>query len=136
FEGAKVSIDTSGQVIIATGATGHGQGHETVYAQIAADLWGVSPEDIRLVEGDTAAIPFGCGTFGSRSTVNVGSALYEASALLKEKARRLAAHLLEANPDDLELGGGRIFVRGFAARSGFLAALRAAAGAVWGSKAL
>ncbi|HWX76158.1 MAG TPA: xanthine dehydrogenase family protein molybdopterin-binding subunit [Candidatus Acidoferrales bacterium] len=134
FEGAKVSIDTSGQVIIATGATGHGQGHETVYAQIAADLWGVSPEDIRLVEGDTAAIPFGCGTFGSRSTVNVGSALYEASALLKEKARRLAAHLLEANPDDLELGGGRIFVRGLPQRSVSFAELARAAVPGWASK--
>src|SRR4029077_17544810 len=134
FEGAKVSIDTSGQVIIATGATGHGQGHETVYAQIAADLWGVSPEDIRLVEGDTAAILFGCGTFGSRSTVNVGSALYEASALLKEKARRLAAHLLEANPDDLELGGGRIFVRGLPQRSVSFAELARAAVPGWASK--
>ncbi|HUK40194.1 MAG TPA: molybdopterin cofactor-binding domain-containing protein, partial [Candidatus Acidoferrales bacterium] len=134
FEGAKVSIDTSGQVIVATGATGHGQGHETVYAQIAADLWGVSPEDVRVVEGDTAAIPFGCGTFGSRSTVNVGSALYEASALLKEKIKALAGHLLEANPDDLELDGGRISVRGFPDRSISFAELARAAVPGWASK--
>jgi aerobic carbon-monoxide dehydrogenase large subunit len=134
FEGAKVSIDSSGQIIIATGATGHGQGHETIYAQIAADLWDVNPEDIRLIEGDTASIPFGCGTFGSRSTVNVGSALYEASALLKEKTRRLAAHLLEANPDDLELGGGKVFVRGLPQRSVSLAELARAAVPGWASK--
>jgi len=134
FEGAKVSIDTSGQIIITTGATGHGQGHETIYAQIAADLWGVSLEDIRLIEGDTSSIPFGCGTFGSRSTVNVGSALYEASALLKEKARALAAHLLEANPDDLELGGGRIFVRGLPDHSISFAELARAAVPGWASK--
>ncbi|TMA95833.1 MAG: xanthine dehydrogenase family protein molybdopterin-binding subunit, partial [Deltaproteobacteria bacterium] len=85
-------IDPSGQLIIATGATGHGQGHETVFAQIAADLWGVTLDKVSIVEGDTASIAFGCGTFGSRSTVNVGSAIYGASARLKEKVLRLAAH--------------------------------------------
>jgi carbon-monoxide dehydrogenase large subunit len=117
FEGAKVRLDTSGQLIIATGATGHGQGHETVFAQIAADLWRLRPEDVTLVEGDTSSIPFGCGTFGSRSTVNVGSAVYEASARLKEKVLRMAAHLLEANPDDLELDGGEVFVQGMRQRA-------------------
>jgi aerobic carbon-monoxide dehydrogenase large subunit len=117
FEGARVRIDPSGQIVIATGATGHGQGHETIFAQIAADLWGVSPEDVRLLEGDTASIQFGCGTFGSRSSVNVGSALFEASARLKEKVLQLAAHLLEANRDDLELGNGKVFIRGAPQRS-------------------
>src|SRR5262245_25099896 len=134
FEGAKVHIDASGQIVIATGATGHGQGHETIFAQIAADLWGVSLEDIRLIEGDTSSIPFGCGTFGSRSTVNVGSALYEASALLKEKARALAAHLLEANRDDLEIGHGKVFVRGMPQRSLSLGELARAAVPGWASK--
>jgi carbon-monoxide dehydrogenase large subunit len=134
FEGAKVRIDPSGQLVIATGATGHGQGHETVFAQIAADLWGMSPDDVRLVEGDTAAIPFGCGTFGSRSSVNVGSALYEASARLKEKMRRLAAHLLEANPDDLEIGEGKVFVRGLPRRAVSFNELARAAVPGWASK--
>jgi aerobic carbon-monoxide dehydrogenase large subunit len=134
FEGAKVRIDPSGQVIIATGATGHGQGHETVFAQIAADLWGVNPEDVRLVEGDTSAIQFGCGTFGSRSTVNVGSALYEASARLKEKTLRLAAHLLEANADDLALGDGKVFVRGMPQRAVSFSELARAAMPGWASK--
>jgi aerobic carbon-monoxide dehydrogenase large subunit len=134
FEGAKVRIDPSGEIVVATGATGHGQGHETVFAQIAADLWGVSPKEVRLVEGDTAAIPFGCGTFGSRSTVNVGSALFEASARLKEKVLQLAAYLLEANRDDLELGNGKVSVRGMAQRSVSFSELARAAVPGWASK--
>jgi carbon-monoxide dehydrogenase large subunit len=134
FEGAKVRIDSSGQLIIATGATGHGQCHETVYAQIAADLWGVSLDEIDLVEGDTASIPFGCGTFGSRSTVNVGSAIHGASARLQEKVLRLAAHILEANPDDLELAGGKVLVRGMPERSLSLSELARAAVPGWASK--
>jgi carbon-monoxide dehydrogenase large subunit len=134
FEGAKVRIDPSGQIVIATGATGHGQGHETIFAQIAADLWGVRPEDVRLVEGDTSSIPFGCGTFGSRSSVNVGSALFEASARLKEKVLRLAAHMLEANRDDLELNNGKVFVRGMSQRSLSLSELARAAVPGWASK--
>jgi carbon-monoxide dehydrogenase large subunit len=134
FEGAKVRIDTSGQIVVATGATGHGQGHETVFAQIAADLWGVTPDDVRLIEGDTAAIEFGCGTFGSRSSVNVGSAMFEASARLKEKVLRLAAHLLEANPDDLELSGGKVSIRGMPQRSVSFSELARASVPGWGSK--
>jgi aerobic carbon-monoxide dehydrogenase large subunit len=134
FEGAKVRIDASGQIVIATGATGHGQGHETIFAQIAADLWGVSPEDVRLVEGDTASIEFGCGTFGSRSTVNVGSALFEASARLREKVLQLTAHLLEANRDDLELGNGKVSVRGMPQRSVSFSELARAAVPGWASK--
>jgi carbon-monoxide dehydrogenase large subunit len=134
FEGAKVRIDASGQIVIATGATGHGQGHETIFAQIAADLWRVSPEDVRLLEGDTASIQFGCGTFGSRSTVNVGSALFEASARLKEKVLHLAAHLLEANRDDLELGNGKVFVRGMPQRSLSFGELAQGAVPGWASK--
>ena len=134
FEGARVQIDASGQLIIATGATGHGQGHETVFAQIAADLWGVTPDKVSLVEGDTASIPFGCGTFGSRSTVNVGSAIYGASARLKEKVVRLAAHILEANPDDLELGDGKVFIRGLPQRALSFSELARAAVPGWASK--
>jgi carbon-monoxide dehydrogenase large subunit len=131
FEGATVRIDPSGRLIVTTGATGHGQGHETVFAQIAADLWGVSPDEVSLVEGDTASIPFGCGTFGSRGTVNVGSALYEASARLKAKVLALAAHLLEANPDDLELGGGKVSIRGMPQRAVSFAQLARAAVPGW-----
>jgi carbon-monoxide dehydrogenase large subunit len=134
FEGARVRIDASGQIIITTGATGHGQGHETVFAQIAADLWGVSPEQVSLIEGDTASIPFGCGTFGSRSTVNVGSAIHGASARLKEKVLHVAAHLLEANPDDLELDGGHVLVRGLPQRAVPFSELARAGVPGWASK--
>jgi carbon-monoxide dehydrogenase large subunit len=134
FEGAKVRMDASGDLIIATGATGHGQGHETVFAQIAADLWGVEPDNVRLVEGDTSSIPFGCGSFGSRSTVNVGSAIYQASAVLKTKVLRLAAHLLEANPDDLEVDNKWVFVRGLPQRGVSFSELARAAVPGWASK--
>jgi carbon-monoxide dehydrogenase large subunit len=134
FEGAKVRIDPSGQLIIATGATGHGQGHETVFAQIAADLWSVTPDDVTLIEGDTASIPFGCGTFGSRGTVNVGSAIHGASTRLQEKVLRLAAHILEANPDDLELSGGKVLIRGMPQRSISFSELARAAVPGWASK--
>jgi len=134
FEGAKVRIDASGQLIITTGATAHGQGHETVFAQIAADLWGVTPDQVTVIEGDTASIPFGCGTFGSRSSVNVGSAIHGASARLKEKVLQVAAHLLEANPDDLELDGGKVFVRGLPQRAVSFRELARAALPGWASK--
>ena len=134
FEGAKVRIDPSGQLVVATGATGHGQGHETVFSQIIADLWRVSPEKVSLTEGDTASIAFGCGTFGSRSTVNVGSAIYEASERLKEKVLRLGAHLLEANPDDLEFAEGKVFVRGLPKRSVSFSDLARASVPGWASK--
>lgn len=134
FEGAKVRIDASGQLILATGATSHGQGHETVFSQIAADIWGVIPDRVTVIEGDTAAIPFGCGTFGSRSTVNVGAAIYSASAQLKQKLRRVAAHLLEANPDDLEIDDGKVFVRGFPQRALSFSQLARAAVPGWASK--
>jgi carbon-monoxide dehydrogenase large subunit len=134
FEGARVRLDPSGQLVVSTGATGHGQGHETVFAQLAAEIWGLEPERVIVVEGDTAAIPFGCGTFGSRSTVNVGAALYYASARLKEKALGLAAHLLEANAEDLELRGGRVFVRGLPERGIGLGELARAAVPGWASR--
>ena len=112
FEGAVVRLDASGKVLVSTGACSQGQGHETVYAQIAADALGVTPADVSIVGGDTAAIPFGVGTFASRSMVMAGNAIAEASCLVRDKLVSAAAALLEASPKDLELEGGRIFVRG------------------------
>ena len=94
----------------------------------------MTPDKVSLVEGDTASIPFGCGTFGSRSTVNVGSAIYGASARLKEKVVRLAAHILEANPDDLKLGDGKVFIRGLPQRALSFSELARAAVPGWVSK--
>lgn len=111
FEGAKVQVDSSGKIVVSVGASGHGQGHETVFSQIAADLWGLTPDDITVLAGDTGAIPYGCGTFASRSTVNAGSAIHGATQRLKAKLFDLAAHVLEANPADLDTSGGQVFVR-------------------------
>jgi len=112
FEGAVVRLDASGKVLVSTGACSQGQGHETVYAQIVADALGVMPADVTVVGGDTAAIPFGVGTFASRSMVMAGNAIAEASCLVRDKLVSAAAALLEASPQDLQLEGGRIFVRG------------------------
>lgn len=134
FEGAKVAIDSSGQLLVSVGASGHGQGHETVFAQIAADLWGLDPKAVSVTGGDTAAIPYGCGTFASRSTVNAGMAIYEASARLKEKTLALAAHILEANPQDLTLEQGKVFVRELPQRALSLAELAQAGVPGWSTK--
>ncbi|MBI3058375.1 MAG: xanthine dehydrogenase family protein, partial [Deltaproteobacteria bacterium] len=133
FEGAKVQIDSSGHIIVSTGASAHGQGHETIFSQIAADLWGVDPNQVTIIEGDTNCIPYGGGTFGSRSTVNAGTAIFEASARLKEKILKLAAHLLEANPADLEIGQGKVSVRGLPQRAVSFRALARAAVPGWAS---
>ena len=116
FEGAVVRLDASGKVLVSTGACSQGQGHETVYAQIVADALGVTPADVTIVGGDTAAIAFGIGTFASRSMVMAGNAIAEASRLVRGKLVTAAAALLEAGAQDLEVEGGRVFVRGSADR--------------------
>jgi carbon-monoxide dehydrogenase large subunit len=117
YEGATVRLDASGKVVIATGACSQGQGHETVYAQIAADALGVGLEDVTVIGGDTDAIPFGIGTFASRSTVLAGNAVATASAALLAKLVRAAARLLEAAEADLLVEDGRVSVRGSPSRA-------------------
>ncbi len=112
YEGATVRLDASGKVLVATGACSQGQGHETAYAQIAADALGVGLEDITVIGGDTDAIPFGIGTFASRSTVLAGNAVAASGATVRAKLVRAAARLLEAAEADLEVEAGRVFVRG------------------------
>ena len=109
FEGATVRIEPSGTIYVATGACAQGQGHETVFAQVAADEWGVAPDAVNVVISDTAAITLGYGTIASRSAVNSSSAIRRASGVLREKVLAIAAHILEQDPDDLELRDGRIF---------------------------
>jgi len=133
FEGAKVQVDSSGKIVVSVGASGHGQGHETVFSQITADLWGLTPEDITIIGGDTGAIPYGCGTFASRSTVNAGSAIHEATQRLKTKLFDLASHLLEANPADLETDDGKVFVKERPEHNVSLADLARAAVPGWAS---
>jgi carbon-monoxide dehydrogenase large subunit len=117
YEGAVVRIDPSGKVVVATGACSQGQGHETVFAQIAADTLGVALEDVTVVGGDTAAIPFGIGTFASRSLVLAGNAVAQAGKAVREKLLGAAAVLLEASAKDLEIADGRVFVRGLPDRA-------------------
>src|SRR3954447_3644284 len=99
-----------GEVI--TGASAHGQGHETAFSQIVADRLGVPFEDIEVLHGDTQVAPRGLDTYGSRSLVVGGEAVVRAADKVVEKARPIAAHLLEASVDDIEFGAGRFSVRG------------------------
>jgi carbon-monoxide dehydrogenase large subunit len=112
YEGAAVRLDASGRAVVATGAASQGQGHETSFAQVAADALGIPLEWVTVVGGDTAAIPFGVGTFASRSAVNAGSSIHMAALKVQEKLRAAAAALLEAAADDIEISDGIACVRG------------------------
>ncbi len=112
WESAGVVVEPTGRVVVRTGSVPHGQGHETSFAQIAADLLQVHPDDVLVQYGDTNLLGRSIGTFGSRSTTLGGSAIVVAAEKIREKAKRIAAHLLEASPDDLEWQDGRIWVRG------------------------
>jgi aerobic carbon-monoxide dehydrogenase large subunit len=112
WEHATVRILPTGTVEVTTGTSPHGQGHETTFAQITADALGVRFEDIKVLHGDTRIAPKGMGTYGSRSLAVGGIALHQACAKVIAKARRLAAHLLEASQDDIEFTAGRLQIRG------------------------
>jgi aerobic carbon-monoxide dehydrogenase large subunit len=116
YEGAIVQVESSGKVLVTTGATPQGQGHVTTMAQIAAHELGISVDDVSVVTGDTGAIPFGIGTFASRIAVNAGNSVAMAAREVREKALAIAANLLEANKDDLELADGNVFARGAPAK--------------------
>ncbi|MBI3826108.1 MAG: xanthine dehydrogenase family protein [Candidatus Rokubacteria bacterium] len=117
FEGATVKLDLAGHVVVATGAVNSGQGHETSFAQIAADALGVPLDWVAVIGGDTAAVPFGVGTFASRSAVTAGSSIVEAAASVRDKLVRAAAALLEAAPGDVAIEDGQVSVRGAPASS-------------------
>jgi len=123
YEGAIVQIESSGKVLVTTGASPQGQGHVTTMAQIAAHELGINVDDVTVITGDTGAIPFGVGTFASRIAVTAGNSIALAAREVREKALDIAANLLEANKDDLELAQGSVFVRGAPARSITLGAL-------------
>ena len=112
WEHASVRMLPTGKVELVTGSTAHGQGHETAFSQIVADHLGVPFEDVEVIHGDTQAVPRGMDTYGSRSLVLGGTAIVQATDKLVAKARRLAAHMLEANEDDLEFADGKFGVRG------------------------
>jgi carbon-monoxide dehydrogenase large subunit len=127
WESATVRVEKSGKVTLLAGTSPHGQGHMTPFRQIVADQLGVPLEDIRVLFNDTARVPTGVGTFGSRSAAVGGSAVLGASERVREKVIRLAAEALEAAPDDVEISTGRIGVRGVPDRSTTLGALAARA---------
>jgi carbon-monoxide dehydrogenase large subunit len=112
FDSAELRIHPTGKAILKLGVKAQGQGHETTFAQIVAHELGIPPEDITVQEGDTDNTPYGLGTYASRSTPTAGAATSLVAQKLREKARKLAAHLLEAAEEDLEWGDDRFFVRG------------------------
>src|SRR5437588_2793129 len=127
-EWGAVGIESDGTVLVRCGTTSFGQGHETTLAQIAADQLGVPLDGVRVVHSDTDAVERGLGTVGSRSMQHGGSAVHEAALEVKEKARELAAHLLEANPQDIVFRDGGVGVTGVPDRDLNWAVLAAAAG--------
>ena len=127
FEGATVKIDPSGKVIVATGACPQGQGHETVFAQVTADIWRVPIEDVVVQLADTGSLTMGYGTLASRSTVASSMAIEQASDKLKERVFAVAAHLLETGEADLELRAGTVGVKGVPDRALSLREIAAAA---------
>ncbi|WP_346620574.1 molybdopterin cofactor-binding domain-containing protein [Blastococcus montanus] len=112
WEHASIRMLPTGKVEVVTGSTPHGQGHETAWSQLVADSLGVPFEDVEVLHGDTAISSRGLDTYGSRSLVVGGSAVVKAADKVIAKARKIAAHLLEASEDDLEFSGGKFSVRG------------------------
>jgi len=123
YEGAHVRVEPSGSVYVATGLTTQGQGHQTTFAQIAAEALGCDPRDVTVVTGDTSRFNWGAGTFASRALVTSGNAVAVAAGKVREKALRLAADLLEVAPDDLEVRDGAVGVKGVPDRQLALGAL-------------
>jgi carbon-monoxide dehydrogenase large subunit len=112
WEAASIRMLATGKVEVVTGSSPHGQGHETAFAQIVADRLGVPWEDVELIHGDTQSSPKGLDTYGSRSLAVGGIAIVKAADKVIEKARKIAAHLMEASEDDLEFANGSFSVKG------------------------
>jgi carbon-monoxide dehydrogenase large subunit len=112
FESADVRVDPSGGVTIYTGASTHGQGLETTLAQVCADELGVDIEKVKVIHSDTSKTPYGVGALASRGAVTAGASVLLASRKVKEKAVKLAAHILEARVDDMMIEGGKAYVKG------------------------
>lgn len=112
WESSTVRVDPTGKVTVTTGASPHGQGQETTFAQITADELGVGVDDVIINHGDTAGSPYGVGTFGSRGTAVGGAAMMLAIQKVQEKAKRIAAHMLEASVDDITFENGKFGVKG------------------------
>ncbi len=112
YEAASIRVEPDGAVRVALGTHNHGQGHATTFAQIISSRLGVPVEKVEVVEGDTGEVPHGTGTFGSRSIAIGGSAVDRASGKIVTKGKQIAAHLLEASPDDIDFADGAFTVAG------------------------
>jgi carbon-monoxide dehydrogenase large subunit len=117
YESASVRVHPTGKVTVFTGSHAHGQGHETTFAQLVSHDLGIPMDDVEIVHGDTGTVQFGMGTYGSRSGAVGGTAIHNAVGKIKDKATKIAAHLLEAAPEDVVTEGGKYFVRGAPDRS-------------------
>ena len=112
FDSAEIRVHPTGKAIARFGTKSQGQGHETTYAQIIAEELGIPMENIQIEEGDTDTAPYGLGTYASRSTPTAGAAAAMAARKLRDKAKKIAAHLLEVSEQDLEWEPGKFFVKG------------------------
>jgi aerobic carbon-monoxide dehydrogenase large subunit len=127
WESAMVRVHPSGSATVFTGGSPHGQGHDTGFAQIAADRLGIDPERIEVIHGDTDQGPWGWGTYGSRTLSVGGEAVARAALRVQEKAKQICAALLEADPADIELAEGKFRVRGSPDKSKTMAEIAGAA---------
>ena len=127
YESAQVRVTPTGSAIVFSGASPHGQGLDTSFAQIAGDLLGIDPENIQVLHGDTDQGAWGWGTYGSRSLAVGGEAVARAARKVQDKAKQVCAALLEASPEDIELAGGKFQVRGSPDRSKTMAEIALAA---------
>ena len=133
FESALVRVDPSGKIYVASGACPQGQGMETIFSQVVADAWQVSPDNVVIALADTAAIAVGFGTIASRSTVTLSAAIHGATEKLREKVFAIAANLLECSAADLELRRGHVGIVGVPGAEVSLAKIAAAARPGWDS---
>lgn len=112
FECGEIRVHPTGSVTVFTGSHSHGQGHETTFAQVVAARLGIPVENVDVVHGDTGRVPFGMGTYGSRSISVGGAAIMKALDKIEAKAKKIAAHLMEASDADIEFTGGEFSVKG------------------------
>jgi aerobic carbon-monoxide dehydrogenase large subunit len=131
WESAIVRFHPSGKVNVFIGTKPHGQGEETTFAQIVSDELGVDVNDIKVMHGDTDKTPMGWGTYGSRTTAVGGAALVLAVRKIKDKAKALAAHLLEASVEDMDYADGRFFVKGAPAKAKTIQDIALMANVAW-----
>ncbi len=119
YDAATVRVNATGNISVMVGAHSHGQGHETAFPQVVADMLGIDEAAVDIVHGDTSKIPFGMGTYGSRSLAVCGSAVVRATEKIINKAKKIAAHMLEASEQDVEFSDGRFSVSGTDKSVGF-----------------